>query len=384
MEIGQLIRTKPQKATIGCLQDCVNIRIKEICSLINEPSKHPKMVVQNYGNHFKEIDKEWRRVVSHNVLHGRRSRRFFIQNTGKFNIDTFIQDKLKYSMHHKKGRFVRMKYSYYNFFELSKMEIAMLLYKYGDELMEFELKMAVLELLFHYFNLYTEYDTYEIFPRSEWLIHSGDIEKCLQNLLCLSTEDLKSCFKLIDAEYKVQIRNRFDYDEFNKRPTPKSKDELMSVFKEGMSQTEKALAISDYWEVGSRTARAWMNRFGLTREYNSKKQKINNATTIDSVLFPPQQSNENNEQIEKLSQIIKGKNSQIQKLQSHINELTTKIQTLEDKNSKLKSAVDNPELLLEKNRLLGISNESLTKKVKELEEKLKALMELHLKTPNIT
>jgi chromosome segregation ATPase len=127
-----------------------------------------------------------------------------------------------------------------------------------------------------------------------------------------------------------------------------------------------------------------MNRFGLTREYNSKKQKINNATTIDSVLSPPQQSNENNEQIERLSQIIKEKNSQIQKLQSHINELTTKIQTLEDKNSKLKSAVDNPELLLEKNRLLGMSNESLNKKVKELEEKLKALMELHLKTPNIT
>lgn len=40
---------------------------------------------------------------------------------------------------------------------------------------------------------------------------------------------------------------------------------------------------------------------------------------------------------------------------------------------RLKSVAENPSMLIEKNRVLGLNNESLNQRVKELEEKLKSI-----------
>lgn len=229
MNIKDLLIEKPQTAKIACLQDGANIRIKQFASLIGSPSGHPKIVIPEYKNHFKAIDKEWTSVVNHSILHGRKNKRILLQSVGVFNIDTFIEEKLKFKIHHSKDSFIRMKYSYYNFFELSKMQLAMLLYKYGDELMTFELRIAVLELLLHFFNLYHQYDNYELFPERTWIIQLGEIEKCLNDLSNLSTEDLKLYMDCIDPKYRVQIHNRFDDDVFNRHLRPSCKNELMTV-----------------------------------------------------------------------------------------------------------------------------------------------------------
>lgn len=229
MNIRNILIEKPHTAKIACLQDGANIRIQQFTSLIGSPSGHPKIVIPEYKNHFKAIDKEWTSVVNHSILHGRKNKRILLQSVGVFNIDTFIEEKLKFKIHHYKDSFTRMNYSYYNFFELSKMQLAMLLYKYGDELMTFELRIAVLELLLHFFNLYHQYDNYELFPERIWIIQLGEIEKCLNDLSNLSTEDLKPYMDCIDPKYRVQIHNRFDDDVFNRHLRPRCKNELMTV-----------------------------------------------------------------------------------------------------------------------------------------------------------
>lgn len=311
-------------------------------------------------------------------MHGRKSKRILLHSIEKFKIETFIEEKLKYKIHHSKDSFTRMKYSYYNFFELSKMQLAMLLYKYGDELMYFELRVAVLELLLYYFNLYSQYDNYGPFPERTWIIQSGEIEKCLNDLFILSTEDLKPYMDYIDPKYKVQIQTRFDDDVFKRHHKPKSKEELMTIIKEGMSQAEINGAIQDYWEVGERTARTWMRQFGLTRKYHSRNQDLDDAITTDVSLKESGQTCVSNEQLDVLSQKINEQKSHIINLQAKINELTIENQKLNAENNKYKSAVENLDMLIEQNRVFGMSNASLKKQVAELKEHIKMLTN----TPN--
>ena len=316
MKIKDLLIENPKKATIAYLDDCAEIRINQFAALAGKPSEYPQIVVSEYQKHFEKIDKEWSSAVKHSILHGRKSKRIFLQSIKKFKIDTFIEEELKYKIHHSKYSFTRMKYSYYNFFELSKMQLAMLLYKYGDELMYFELRVAVLELLLFYFNLYSQYDNYGPFPERTWIIQSGEIEKCLNDLFILSTEDLKPYMDYIDTKYKVQIQTRFDDDVFKRHLRPKSKEELMTILKEGMSQAEINGAIQDYWEVGERTARTWMRQFGLTRKYRSRNQDLDDAITTDVSLKESGQTGVSNAQLDVLSQKINEQKSQIINLQA--------------------------------------------------------------------
>lgn len=316
MEIKKLLVSKLNTAKIVWLEECSEIRIKQFVSCVGNPSDYPQVIIQEYKNHFKLIDKEWTSIVSHNILHGKKSKRIFLQSVGKFNIDTFIENKLKFKIHHSKGSHVRMKYSDYNYSELSKMQVAMLFYKYGDELMQFELRIALIELLLCYFQLYTEHDDYEPFPKREWIIEAGKIEKCMESMLNLSTEDIKVYMDYIDPNYRIQIKNRFDTETIKHHHIPQNKEELMKVVKDGMSQTEIAYAIQDFWEVSNRTARTWMKRFGMTRKYRLNNQIIDNTNATNTSLMGAEQTITNNLQFDSLLQRITERDTQIHQLQS--------------------------------------------------------------------
>ena len=116
MKSKDLLIENPKKATIAYLDDCAEIRINQFAALAGKPSEYPQIVVSEYQKHFEKIDKEWSSVVKHSILHGRKSKRIFLQSIKKFKIDTFIEEELKYKIHHSKYSFTRMKYSYYNFF----------------------------------------------------------------------------------------------------------------------------------------------------------------------------------------------------------------------------------------------------------------------------
>lgn len=370
MEIKNLV-SKPNTAHEKWLEEIVEIRIGQFVSHVGNPSDLPQVTIHEYKNYFKKIENEWASVVSHNILHGRKSKRIMLQSVGKFNIDSFIEKKLKFKMHHINGHFARMNYSYYSFVELSKMQVAMLLYKYGYELMDFELRLAVIELLFNYFQLYTEYDDYGPFPEREWIVKVGEIEKCLTYVSNLSTEDIKTYMDCIDPNYRTQIKSRSDTSELKKHLIPQSKEELMKVLKEGMTQTEKAKAIQDYWEVSNRTARTWMKRFGITRGYRLNNQIADYTTASNTVLARTEKTDLNNERFDSLSQQISERDTQIRLLQSQLDILAEENQKLKEEKMKLISVANNPNLLIERNRLLGMSNEQLNKKVKELEEQIR-------------
>ena len=182
----------------------------------------------------------------------------------------------------------------------------------------------------------------------------------------------------IDPKYRVQIHNRFDDDVFNRHLRPRCKNELMTVVQDGMTQTQIAQAIQDYWEVGERTARTWMHQYGLTRKYRSRNQDQDGAITTDVALQDSGQMGVSNELFDVLSQKINEQESQILNLQAKINELTIENQKLNDENVKLKSAVENLDVLIEQNRVFGQSNALLNMQVTELKDQIKMLTN----TPN--
>ena len=81
MEIKKLLVSKLNTAKIVWLEECSEIRIKQFVSCVGNPSDYPQVIIQEYKNHFKLIDKEWTSIVSHNILHGKKSKRIFLHHS---------------------------------------------------------------------------------------------------------------------------------------------------------------------------------------------------------------------------------------------------------------------------------------------------------------
>ena len=194
-------------------------------------------------------DEEWKKnVKKEQIKVGRKGKRIMQQTIAKYSIDDYIKKKFNYSLYHTNGNYQRMKYSLNKFIDLSKMEVAMLLYKYGEELMKFEITIAILELLILYFEL-SSYIMGHQGEKIEWCFDIKDLYQCIEVILSLDTQDYIQYGRLFSVDFKlVKHEKPFDF-EFEKKTKPQSKEELMNLKKEGMPETIFNEAIARYYNV---------------------------------------------------------------------------------------------------------------------------------------
>ena len=145
---------------------------------IKDEGKHHRVVLKEFKKRLSDFDKEWKARVPKKPLNGRSCKHIMLQTISKFSIHDFIQKKFDFTFHHKKEGFTYMSYSMDKFVELSKMEVAMLLYKYGDDLMAFEIEIAIAELLTNYFALCLHY-SYVDQDKWQWCFQPTEFHVCV-------------------------------------------------------------------------------------------------------------------------------------------------------------------------------------------------------------
>lgn len=251
-----------EKILEGHAQARINFLVKTVTARCNS---YALVEVKKF---FKDIDKEWLAVVKRKPLIGRRCKRIMLQIIQGYQIDDYIKENYDFSLIHIKGRYKRMNYTYYKFLDLAKMEVAMLLSKYGDDLMKFEIGMAVVEMLIDFFEIYVKEFNYEG-DNWVWCIKPDDINNCINSLLQMRIKDFEPYFKKYTNNVHLQKHTRFVEEDFQKPKKPQSKEDLESVYVEGMTATEFTEAIMTRWGVGDRTARGLKQKFGFSRSYGT-------------------------------------------------------------------------------------------------------------------
>jgi len=329
--------------------------------------KNPGSAVMELKKRLSKFDEEWKKMVTKKVLIGYKCTRVMIQGIPNYSIDHFIKNKYDFKIYHKRSKYNRMDYSLEKFLELSKMEVALLLYKYGDDILQCEIRIAVLELLMTYFELYN----YIVFPTEEgqrWCLHPDHLNICLNTLFNMDVSEFKKYFKYFTKNFNL-IKHDYSLDiEYPKKNRPNSKDEIMRHYKDGMTQKQFDEAIGAYWSVCIRTARKWKKEFGITRPYKSEKTSTDYITTSNN---KPCDISIYENKISELNQKIIEQERIINSLKKGISDYAldpNSCQRLQEENRNLKNSnkrfKEDNELLKKVNTELQIMNENLKRQTK--------------------
>lgn len=248
---------------------------------IKDEGKHHRVVLIEFKKRLSDFDKEWKARVPKKPLNGRSCKHIMLQTISKFSIHDFIQKKFDFTFHHKKEGFTYMSYSMDKFVELSKMEVAMLLYKYGDDLMAFEIEIAIAELLTNYFALCLHY-SYVDQDKWQWCFQPTEFHVCVDLLLNMELSEYKQYYNYFTSNFELVQHDRTNEIQYEKRFQPTSIDELKRLYKEGMTQTQFNEAIAFYYNISINTARIWRQKFGLSRHYKNSKANKNNVTSVSN------------------------------------------------------------------------------------------------------
>lgn len=167
------------------------------------------------------------------------------------------------------------------------METAMLLSKYTD-IKGFEIKIAILRLLFTYFSVYS-LDAMTDAPF--WTVSVEDINNVFDNILNSDVNNLSDCFSLLNVTKIIvpqQPRKK------TVKALPQSADEILTVIDDTMTAAEKYAAIMEAWpEIKSeRKAREILSQFGLSRKYNKAAKTEERNYYLEAILTENQQLKE--------------------------------------------------------------------------------------------
>ncbi len=284
--------------------------------------KNHSGVVIELKRRLEAFDKQWSEDVTKRVIHGRRSKRILAQSVPHYRIEDFIKKQFNFIINHKKSSFTMMSYTKEKFIELSKIEVAMLLFKYGGDLMEFEVKIAIAELLLRYFELYVGVVDMLLGEKQQWCFQPADIYSCFEILLNMDYADYKKYFNYFTTNFTFVKHNRSFEIEYKKRIKPECEEDLAALYKEGMSQAQFDNAIAAYYEVSPRTARTWRREYGKTRMY-SRNDASQNIISISK------------DEILQLQQQISEKDSAINTLEVEKKELEKQNKWLKEENRNL-------------------------------------------------
>lgn len=264
---------KPCNDNEKYLESCATARVKKLVEDIDQ-----RKFEQSVGMHREnlcKIDKMWCKDVSHPLKKGsKRAKRILLQSCDGYSIDNFFEEKFGYKFHYEPGAYKGVVYTYPKFLEVSKMEVAMLLCKYGDDLMRFEVEMAIVELLFSKFEVCkTEMIFYneKADQQMVWTVQSGDIQKCINEILEMNIYEYTKYFNKIAPKVNIQKHARIEDSDYKRPKRPQNKQELLEVYRDGMTIKEFTQAIMAFWGVSERTAGRLRQKFELSRSYKSER-----------------------------------------------------------------------------------------------------------------
>ena len=217
----------------------------------------------------------------------------------------FIADRFSFTVHNGE-QFRRVNYTFDKFCEVAKMETAFLLAKY-KEVYKFEVKIAVLTVLFRYFNLYSQNGYDDGFT---WALEADDIFKCLNFLDGLDLKSLKLyADKIGDFVPSAKQQPIF------KKPKPTCKDDIERCISDGMSQSDIAESIMDNWDVSRPTAYRLMKQYGFVRQ--QRKSEV--------AEHQKQPTSDNLENVQ-LQTLLVSKDYEIKKLKEEIERLKKELE----------------------------------------------------------
>lgn len=177
---------------------------------------------------------------------------FYVNNIGNITIcsiiETATKGKFVFGINHIKN------YNFRSFQLMVDIAISMLLIKYeAKSLCKEHYVYTVLATMFFY---------YRVFDKNKLLVNVSDVRLILLSVLNSDEShyiDVAKYYKFYDNS---SINNTFD----NIKKKPSTKEDLTCCYIEGATQTEKMKAISKWWNCSERTARRYMQDFGLTNQ----------------------------------------------------------------------------------------------------------------------
>ena len=297
MTILQLTKTFPIIGADFELQKCANEIISNLLIYISRGA-NPIETLQSYVwsqySALNEYDDLWAKNQKHIIKSGRKSKNLMMQSFGSYRLAYYIKEKFNFDLHPKNFQFIN--YTYTKFYQLARMETAMLLSKYTD-IKEFEIKIAILRLLFTYFSVYS-LDAMTDAPF--WTVSVEDINNVFDNILNSDVNSLNDCFSLLNVT-KIIVPQQP-----KKKPVkalPQSADEILTVIDNSMSAAEKYAAIMEAWpEIKSeRKAREILSQFGLSRKYTKTEKTEERNYYLEAVLTENKQLKE---QVQELQRIV--------------------------------------------------------------------------------
>ena len=145
------------------------------------------------------------------------------------------------------------KYSFESYRQLCHIVLAMTFAKYDvKSLYKEHIIYTLISVMFRLFHVY---------DNGKFIVNVMDVAKMLSEVLDSDTVQFDVIANQYGFLYKESdVRTR--YTSIKRKPT--CADDLTECFTEGMTQTEKKEAIMKWWRCGERTARKYMQLYGLT------------------------------------------------------------------------------------------------------------------------
>jgi hypothetical protein len=252
-----------------------------------------------------------------------------------------------------------MNFEFNRFATLAKMEAAFLLTKYQSDLMEIEFEVAIAELFLNYFNLTKNSFNFDN-KQLTWFPQPGDLTKCIEVVKNTDEIDLRPYLCKIDRYFDIpdgeQDATPFEDEEEEKRK-PTTKEDILKLYKEGMSPTEFNKEIMHYWDVSERTARRLRNKFGLMNPADVSLEESKSESVENPVLL---ENNALKQELEAKNQELEAKNQELESLKKELEALKS--------TSSPEAFVQQIKLLKEENGTLKLQLASAQAKIKNLEQ----------------
>lgn len=266
---------------------------------------NPPDVVRVYSERLSDLNAMWKQCVRHHIRFGRQTQSIYIDSCNHYAMSHYIAERFKYQIHHG-TEFKRLNYTFDKFLDLAQMEVALLISKY-NEVYKFEIEIAVLQLLLHYFSIYSV---------DGW--NGGYLYNIGANDICQVITTLDSSDMQIYERYAKRVGDFTPMMQPTavkvKKPKPRCKEDIERCINNDMTQSEIAESICDNWDVSRRTAYRLMQKYGFTRESAAERSDLAEVPTVQSASDVP------------LQVLLQSKDYEIKKLKEEIERLKKELE----------------------------------------------------------
>lgn len=225
---------------------------------------NPPDVVRIYSERLSDLNAMWKQCVRHHIRYGRQTQSIYIDSCNHYAMSHYIAERFNFQIHHGND-FKRINYSCDKFLDLAQMEVAFLISKY-NEVYKFEIEIAVFQLLFHYFCIYS------IDGWNGGYCYSIDANDIYKVITALDSNDMQLYERYAKRVGDFRPTMRQPSAVRVKKPKPTCKEDIERCIISDMTQSEIAESICDNWDVSRPTAYRLMKKYGFTRDYKKASE----------------------------------------------------------------------------------------------------------------